>query len=147
EKAFERFSKLGNGNDEELFALSFMLSMLHSVQQNYRQAAEYLRRARKYFGVKDDEDMPEALIKMIEGMFYGSQGAENIFMSRMENLIPQTLTTLSGKVTVSDLLTFQGIEYFRRNQTDIGLECWRKGILFATELDDKKSLAQLHNLT
>jgi CHAT domain-containing protein len=146
EKAFERFSKLGNGNDEELFALSFMLSMLHSVQQNYRQAAENLRRARKYFVVKDDEDMPEVLIKMIEGMFYGSQGAENIFMSRMENLIPQTLTTLRGKVTVSDLLTFQGIEYFRRSQTEIGLECWQKGILFATELDDKKSLAQLHNL-
>jgi CHAT domain-containing protein/tetratricopeptide (TPR) repeat protein len=147
EKAFELISKSSASDEtqEAMFGISFMLSMIYSAQGDYRHAAENLRRARAHFVVKDEEDMPEEFIKMIEAMFYGAEGAEAIALPRLESVFQQTTGRLTGELTVPDTLTIQAIDYLRRDQPEIGFQCWEKALEFAAELNDTVQLTRIHN--
>jgi CHAT domain-containing protein len=152
EQALEMFSKTTRDTQEreqELFTMAFMLSMIYSGQGDYKDAARNLRIARAHFGsaAEDDEDegIPEDLIKMVEGVFYASQGFEVGELARLQNLFAKASKNIAGEITVADLLDFKGIEFLQRSEDEKGLSCWLTGVEFAEELGDQPVLARLHN--
>jgi CHAT domain-containing protein/lipopolysaccharide biosynthesis regulator YciM len=150
EQAVTLFKKsIGDSQEktEALFSMAFTLSMIYSGRGDYKQAARNLRIAREHLVSTDDEDegIPEDLIKMIEDIFYNAQGVDTLGLARMEGFYTQIFKNVAGEVGVPDLLDLKGVDYLQRGEKEKALQCWLKGVEFATEIDDRTLLARLHS--
>jgi CHAT domain-containing protein/tetratricopeptide (TPR) repeat protein len=165
EKAFELLGKLPRteSGDVEggLAGVSIFLSLAYSMQGDHTKAAINLRRAKEVilkWKTTDPEaaemgDMPEVFVKLIEALFYGAEGSEEVLLSHFEKVIPQISAAASdvaqpqlplGEIDVPEMLNLASMEYLRQEKYETALQCLFQALSMAEASEDKMLPALIH---